>query len=140
VGVRLAQTLSLSPFVSLAVLALLAGRRSGRAGPIASMAVTAALVVLALYTGSAVMAGLGARDVLSGLVDALGGALGLVSALVTPWLLGRHLMWRSRLSRGGWEVAEQMERTRSAEADRARLRERARIAARSTASSICTGM
>ncbi|MFL1427697.1 MULTISPECIES: sensor histidine kinase [unclassified Nocardiopsis] len=130
VGVRLAETLLFSPLVSLAVLALLAGRRSGRTGPIASMAVTAALVVLALYTGSAVMAGSDARDLLSGLVDALGGALGLVGALVVPWLLGRHLMWRSRLSRGGWEVAEQMERTRAAEADRARLRERTRIAAR----------
>ncbi|SHK25576.1 Signal transduction histidine kinase [Nocardiopsis flavescens] len=129
-GLFLTQTLLLTPFVSLAALALLAGRRSGRAGPIASMAVTAALVVLALYTGSTLMAWSGTRDLLSGLVDALGGALGPVAALVCPWLLGRHLMWRSRFNHGGWEVAEHMERTRAAEADRARLRERARIAAR----------
>ncbi|CAL9517881.1 hypothetical protein SUDANB121_03793 [Nocardiopsis dassonvillei] len=129
-GIGPAQTLPLSPFVSLAVLALLAGRRSGRARPVASMAVTAAVVVLALYAVSTATAWPGTRDLLSGLVEALGGALALVTALVAPWLLGRHLVWRARLTSGGWEVAEHMERTRAAEAERARLRERARIAAR----------
>ncbi|QKW32102.1 two-component sensor histidine kinase [Nocardiopsis flavescens] len=126
----LPESLPLSPFVSLGVLALLAGRRSGRPGPFTSMAVTAALIVLTLYTGAAVMAGVGTRDLLSGLVDVLGLVLGLVAMLLVPWLLGRYLEQRARLIRGGWEIAEHMERTRAAEAERARLRERARIAAR----------
>lgn len=56
--------------------------------------------------------------------------LAIILTLIAPWLFGRYRLWQSRVEEGGWEVAERMERTRAAEADRARLLERARIASR----------
>ena len=45
-----------------------------------------------------------------------------------PWMLGRHRKQYAELVATGWRLAEQMERQQRVAADRARLRERARIA------------
>ncbi len=58
-----------------------------------------------------------------------GALLGLlVFASVTPWLLGRYVRQREDMARDGWRRAEEMESRQRLIADRARLRERTRIA------------
>ncbi|MGY6655799.1 histidine kinase [Amycolatopsis sp. TRM77291] len=52
----------------------------------------------------------------------------LVFAGVTPWLLGRYIRQREDMARDGWRRAEEMESRQRLVADRARLRERTRIA------------
>ncbi len=52
----------------------------------------------------------------------------LVFASVTPWLLGRYIRRREDMARTGWRWAEEMESRQRLIADRARLRERTRIA------------
>ncbi|MEU6424468.1 histidine kinase [Microbispora sp. NPDC046973] len=52
----------------------------------------------------------------------------LLLAVVVPWLLGRWRRQHAELVRTGWLLAERLEREQRAVADRARLRERARIA------------
>jgi len=52
----------------------------------------------------------------------------LVFAGVTPWLLGRYVRQREDMARDGWRRAEEMESRQRIVADRARLRERTRIA------------
>ncbi|MFI7123588.1 histidine kinase [Amycolatopsis sp. NPDC049868] len=52
----------------------------------------------------------------------------LVFAGVTPWLLGRYVRQREDMARDGWRRAEEMESRQRLIADRARLRERTRIA------------
>jgi signal transduction histidine kinase len=128
--VGLVDGLSLVPLATAAVTAFLAGQRSARVGPVATIALTVVLALLGLVVAESVFSGHDVRDFLSRLVDWLGAAIIAVLVLVAPWLLGRYLPWHARLSRGGWEVAERMERARAADAERARLRERARIASR----------
>ncbi|MGW0909014.1 sensor histidine kinase [Streptomyces sp. NPDC002853] len=48
--------------------------------------------------------------------------------VVLPWLLGRYRRQYAELTASGWRLAERMEREQQAVADRARIRERARIA------------
>ncbi|WP_233599249.1 histidine kinase [Amycolatopsis sp. WAC 01375] len=61
--------------------------------------------------------------------SAWGALLGiLVFASVTPWLLGRYIRQREDMARDGWRRAEEMESRQRLIADRARLRERTRIA------------
>ncbi|WP_051173911.1 sensor histidine kinase [Amycolatopsis orientalis] len=61
--------------------------------------------------------------------SAWGALLGvLVFASVTPWLLGRYIRRREDMARDGWRRAEEMESRQRLVADRARLRERTRIA------------
>jgi signal transduction histidine kinase len=61
--------------------------------------------------------------------SAWGALLGvLVFASVTPWLLGRYVRQREDMARDGWRRAEEMESRQRLIADRARLRERTRIA------------
>ncbi len=61
--------------------------------------------------------------------SAWGALLGiLVFASVTPWLLGRYIRRREDMARDGWRRAEEMESRQRLIADRARLRERTRIA------------
>ncbi|MFE3460051.1 sensor histidine kinase [Nocardiopsis aegyptia] len=124
----LADRFSLAPLATVAATAFLAGQRSARVGTVATIILTAVLVLLGLVVAEAVAVGLDVRDFLSRLVDWVGAAIIVVLVVVAPWLFGRYLPWRTRLYRGGWEVAERMERARAAEADRARLRERTRIA------------
>ncbi|WP_410605974.1 sensor histidine kinase [Amycolatopsis sp. lyj-90] len=58
-----------------------------------------------------------------------GALLGLfVFASVTPWLLGKYIRQREDMARDGWRRAEEMESRQRLIADRARLRERTRIA------------
>jgi signal transduction histidine kinase len=128
--VGLVDSLSLVPLATVAVTAFVAGLRSARVGPVATIALTVVLALLGLVVAESVFSGHDVRDFLSRLVDWLGAAIIAVLVLVAPWLLGRYLPWHARLSRGGWEVAERMERARAADAERARLRERARIASR----------
>ncbi|WP_169985504.1 histidine kinase [Microbispora sp. H10836] len=52
----------------------------------------------------------------------------LLLAVVSPWLLGRWRRQHTELVRTGWRLADRLEREQQAVADRARLRERARIA------------
>lgn len=52
----------------------------------------------------------------------------LLLNVVLPWLLGRYRRQYEHLVRAGWELADRMEREQRAVADRARLRERSRIA------------
>lgn len=54
--------------------------------------------------------------------------LTLLFNAMLPWLLGRYRRQYAELVRTGWQLAERMEREKQAVADRARLRERARIA------------
>ena len=49
-------------------------------------------------------------------------------AVLLPWLVGRYLRQRDELIRTGWELADRMERERDLADERARLRERSRIA------------
>lgn len=60
---------------------------------------------------------------------AWGALLGvLVFGSVSPWLLGRYIRRREDMARDGWRRAEEMESRQRLVADRARLRERTRIA------------
>ncbi|WP_220505092.1 histidine kinase [Microbispora sp. H10830] len=52
----------------------------------------------------------------------------LLLAVVVPWLVGRWRRQHAELVRTGWLLADRLEREQRAVADRARLRERARIA------------
>ncbi|MFG1922133.1 sensor histidine kinase [Cryptosporangium sp. NPDC048952] len=47
---------------------------------------------------------------------------------VFPWLVGRYLWQRRELAVGGWALAEELERGQALIAEKARLRERTRIA------------
>lgn len=104
-------------WAALVVFGYLAGHRMASARP-------------ALWFFSAVaLAGLP----LSGLVlrDLWGWPTQLVTlllAVVVPWLLGRWRRQHAELVRTGWLLADRLERGQQAVADRARLRERARIA------------
>lgn len=109
-------TLSYGP--ALAVFALLMGRRSRRIRP--------ALLVF----GAVALAGT-AKILVRG-VDPVVEWLVLMGTLlfgaVFPWLAGRYLRQGRELTAAGWTRAAQLEREQRIVADRARLRERARIA------------
>lgn len=121
-------TFALSPLLVVGILAFLAGRDAPRVTPIATMSFAVIACTLAGYLAAVTFTGEDARQVLSGMVDWSGGALGLVLVVLTPWLFGWYATSHTRATQGGWEMAARMERTREAETDRARLRERARIA------------
>ncbi|MEV8478852.1 histidine kinase [Streptomyces sp. NPDC051173] len=109
-------TLSYGP--ALAVLAYLLGRRSARArpAPYAFAAIAAA--------GTLLVVGRGFDPVVEWLV--LIGTL--LFGAVFPWLVGRYRRQDRELVAAGWSRAAQLEREQVIVADRARLRERARIA------------
>ncbi|WP_068752939.1 sensor histidine kinase [Thermobifida cellulosilytica] len=52
----------------------------------------------------------------------------LTFTLLFPWVVGLYRRQRAELAAAGWELAEQLEREQRIVADRARLRERSRIA------------
>ncbi|MFD9865091.1 sensor histidine kinase [Streptomyces alboflavus] len=103
---------------ALAVLALLLGRHGTRARPalLAFAAVWAAGTVRILV-----------RDV-DPVVEWLVLMGTLLFGVVFPWLAGRYWRQGRALAAAGWERADQLEREQRIVADRARLRERARIA------------
>nr|WP_258022318.1 histidine kinase [Streptomyces anatolicus] len=109
-------TLSFGP--ALAVFALLLGRRAARARP--ALLAFGALAVL----GTAKIA---VRDV-DPVVEWLVLMGTLVFGTVFPWLAGRYWRQARELAAAGWTRADQLEREQRIVADRARLRERARIA------------
>ncbi|MGA5132495.1 sensor histidine kinase [Streptomyces olivoreticuli] len=109
-------TLSYGP--ALAVLAFLLGRRSAGARPaLYAFAATAA-------AGTLLVVGRGFDPVIEWLV--LTGTL--LFGAVFPWLIGRYRRQDRELVAAGWSRAAQLEREQVIVADRARLRERARIA------------
>ncbi|MGW2596239.1 sensor histidine kinase [Streptomyces klenkii] len=109
-------TLSYGP--ALSVLAYLLGRRSARTRP-------------ALYAFPAVAAA-GTALILARHTDPVIEWLVLIGTLlfgaVFPWLAGRYRRQARELVAAGWSRAAQLEREQEIVADRARLRERARIA------------
>ncbi|MFE5871924.1 sensor histidine kinase [Streptomyces roseifaciens] len=109
-------TLSYGP--ALSVLAYLLGRRSAAARPAlyAFPAVAAAGTLLVL-----------ARDV-DPVVEWLVLTGTLLFGAVFPWLAGRYRRQARELVAAGWSRAAQLEREQEIVADRARLRERTRIA------------
>ncbi|UFQ17264.1 MULTISPECIES: sensor histidine kinase [Streptomyces] len=109
-------TLSYGP--ALAVFALLLGRRADRARP------------ALLAFGAVALAGtvkIAVRDV-DPVVEWLVLMGTLVFGTVFPWLTGRYWRQGRELAAAGWARADQLEREQRIVADRARLRERARIA------------
>ncbi|ASU61433.1 sensor histidine kinase [Nocardiopsis dassonvillei] len=129
-GFLVVETTVIAPWLAVAVLALLTGLRSERVRPVVAMVVVACSFTLVLHLSAGLAFGAGVRAFLSDSVDWLGVVLVIALSTLAPWLFGRYQRLRRRVWRGGWEIAERMERTRAAEADRARLRERARIATR----------
>ncbi|MEV0653382.1 histidine kinase [Streptomyces sp. NPDC050395] len=109
-------TISYGP--ALAAFALLMGRRSTRLRPAALAFGATALI------GTAKIVVRGVDPVVEWLV--LMGTL--LFGAVFPWLAGRYLRQARELSAAGWTRAAQLEREQRIVADRARLRERARIA------------
>lgn len=109
--------LSLWWVVPTAVAAFRTGRGRGRteAAVVVFVGVVSAGIVAAAVVPS--LLGLGSRFV--GVV---------VCAVMVPWFAGRFRRQYEELVRAGWERAEQAERERWLTAERARLRERARIA------------
>ncbi|MBM7171469.1 ATP-binding protein, partial [Streptomyces sp. G44] len=109
-------TLSYGP--ALAVFALLLGRRAHRVRP------------ALLAFGAIALAGtvkIAVRDV-DPVVEWLVLMGTLVFGTVFPWLTGRYWRQGRELAAAGWARADQLEREQRIVADRARLRERARIA------------
>ncbi|MBO1333898.1 sensor histidine kinase [Streptomyces sp. VRA16 Mangrove soil] len=118
-GIAVASSLfTLSYGCALAVFAYLMGVRSAAVRP----ALTAFAVLAALGTGKIAL-----RQ-----VDPAAEWLVLMGTLlfgaVFPWLAGRYWRQRGELTAAGWARAAQLEREHLIVADRARLRERARIA------------
>ncbi|MEU6765458.1 histidine kinase [Streptomyces sp. NPDC046853] len=109
-------TLSYGP--ALAVFALLMGRRASRPRPALLLFGATAL------TGTAKILVRGEDPVVEWLVL----MATLLFGAVFPWLTGRYLRQGRELSAAGWSRAAQLEREQRIVADRARLRERARIA------------
>ncbi|MEV8316031.1 histidine kinase [Streptomyces sp. NPDC059900] len=109
-------TLSYGP--ALAVFALLMGRWAARLRPALLLFGATALA------GTAKILVRGEDPVVEWLV--LMGTL--LFGAVFPWLAGRYLRQGRELSAAGWSRAAQLEREQRIVADRARLRERARIA------------
>ncbi|MEU8958665.1 histidine kinase [Streptomyces sp. NPDC048518] len=109
-------TLAYGP--AFAVLALLLGRRADRARP-----------ALLAFGGIALLGTvkIAVRDV-DPVVEWLVLMATLLFGAVFPWLAGRYWRQGRELAAAGWARADQLEREQRIVADRARLRERARIA------------
>ncbi|MGW6062381.1 sensor histidine kinase [Streptomyces sp. NPDC055189] len=109
---------TLSYGTALAVFALLMGRKATRVRP--ALLLFGAIALL----GTAKIVVRGVDPVVEWLV--LMGTL--LFGAVFPWLAGRYLRQGRELAAAGWARAAQLEREQRIVADRARLRERARIA------------
>ncbi|MFI8998827.1 sensor histidine kinase [Streptomyces sp. NPDC053542] len=120
VALGLAQSVELlSPLYwpALAAFAYLAGRRMAEIRPVLWFFATVAVAGLPLCT-------IIGHD-LWGWPQML---LVLLPCAALPWLLGRLRRQYAELVGSGWRLADRMEREQQAVADRARIRERARIA------------
>ncbi|WP_199443673.1 sensor histidine kinase [Umezawaea beigongshangensis] len=115
------------PFLAAAVFGFRAGRRlDDTRSVLSSLAavVLAGLPVSVLVDGSA----RGGFGLLFGLYDWFLLVLVLLIVVLVPWLVGRYRRQRAELAAAGWERAALLERQQRLEVERARLRERARIA------------
>ncbi|MEU1669349.1 histidine kinase [Streptomyces sparsogenes] len=122
VAVGLSLGLSVELFTSsfwaaLALWGYLAGRWTAAARP-----------ALWFFAAVAVVDALAARLTGAGVWAWFTALTTLLFNVVLPWLLGRYRRQYEHLVRAGWELADRMEREQRAVADRARLRERSRIA------------
>ncbi|WP_051777609.1 sensor histidine kinase [Streptomyces violaceorubidus] len=108
-----------SPWFAPAMLVMtyLAGRRDLKGRPVEVVA-----------AASAVLAALAALGAKSGYTTTLLNSAPLLVGAVTAWLAGRHRQQRRELELAGWQRARHLEREQQLSADRARIRERARIA------------
>lgn len=104
--------------VLLVCAAYLAGRRSARLGPAVALFAGLCLAMAVLV--------LNYVDETPGLWVTAGSTLVFCTAL--PWLVGVYRRQHRELGQAGWEHARQLELEQRLTADRARLRERARIA------------
>lgn len=94
------------------------------AGRNASTGTPGAVVLLAgTATGAA-----GASVLGGGSDTALGAVAAMAVLAVVPWTIGRYRRQYTRMVRAGWEHAERVERELELAEDRARTRERARLA------------
>ncbi|MFC3999817.1 sensor histidine kinase [Nocardiopsis sediminis] len=119
--------LFVTPFAALVPLGYLAGRRGTAPRPFLVLAAAAAVAGLAV----GVVAGAvetGAFGAVSAVLDWPVLLLAGTAALAAPWLFGRYRWQAADLVRAGWERAELLEALRRDGDERARLRERARIA------------
>jgi signal transduction histidine kinase len=103
---------------SLFVMSYLAGRR----GDVRERPVEVALSV------SVVLTALGFIGLTAGHLTTWLNSTPLLVGAVTAWLAGRHRHQRRELELAGWQRARHLEREYQLAADRARIRERARIA------------
>ncbi|MET9295383.1 histidine kinase [Streptomyces sp. NPDC003077] len=103
---------------ALAVTGYLLGRRAARPRP--ALLAFAVMALASLVTSLA-----GAQDPVAVWLLILAA---LLVGAVFPWLVGRYRRQERALAAAGWGRAEQLARERAVVADRARLRERARIA------------
>jgi signal transduction histidine kinase len=105
-------------FVAQVTLAYLLGRRTaGRRAPLllfASVCVAGGLLLLVTPDAT--------------VVDGLTLVANVLVVLVLPWLAGQFVRQRAELVRTGWQLAERLEREHELVGERARLRERSRIA------------
>lgn len=99
------------------VLAFLAGRRTARAQPSLVLFTTVVVVGTVLTPLLGVPVG-----------EWLNGMVVLLLTMLLPWLAGRSWRQYRELMDAGWQRADQLEREQRIVTDRARLRERARIA------------
>jgi signal transduction histidine kinase len=113
--------IALIPAISL--LSYLAGRRETHLRHFVMLAGWALVALLALGLGLHREVSVG-EAVLSWLVILL---LSLI-LVVLPWLVGRYRAQQALLATAGWDRAERIEREHRMEIERARLRERSRIA------------
>ncbi|WP_329123065.1 sensor histidine kinase [Streptomyces sp. NBC_01465] len=102
---------------ALVLFGYLAGRRLERARPalVTFCAVAVGGLVLSMAVGDDLWAWLTQLTT-------------LVFTVVIPWLIGRYVRQYAQLVSAGWELADRLEREQQDAADRARLRERSRIA------------
>jgi signal transduction histidine kinase len=104
--------------VAQAALAYLLGRRAPERRP--AMAFFSGVCL----AGAVLLLAAPAADAADGL-NLVGGVL---LVLVLPWLAGQYMRQRAELVRTGWQLAERLEQEQQLAVDRARLRERSRIA------------
>ncbi|MEU9336146.1 histidine kinase dimerization/phosphoacceptor domain-containing protein [Streptomyces sp. NPDC048290] len=104
---------------SVFVMSYLAGRNGGK---LWKRPVEAAVAV------SVVLTALGVIGHTAGHLTTWLNSTPLLVGAVTAWLAGRHRQQRRELEAEGWQRARQLEREHRLVADRARIRERARIA------------
>ncbi|MGW2325786.1 histidine kinase [Streptomyces sp. NPDC001700] len=109
----------INPWFSPALFAMsyLVGRRERRERPLQVAIAVGVIAATMIVTGTT-----------SGHLTTWLNAAPLLVGAVTAWLAGRHRHQRRELELAGWQRAQHLEREQQLSVDRARIRERARIA------------